>query len=1029
MNNQSNSDANDLELKVRLTALVMGEVSDFERAQLESQLEERAELAVWYKQLEQMHGTLLEMNTSQLSRAAIDEGLDESLAGDEGTWTLPAEHRQSLLEVIGGEQPNPLRQASVQLNSVKSPASKRNHARWWTWGLASVACLMLCLGYFQLQTQTSRRMLARVDKQSKTATSSQLDSVNGRSSEDISREKLQGLSKELSSHTWEETSLSDTLSSSHPFSGKLAPPSVPSSAALSSATDSSALKYDADVGPTEPSDSTWIDSKGYLPPPNPEGFMLSEGREESRHTLADSMPGSVSTPPAVPTVGDFVVSPPAPAANDQLADLYGSNAPQKPASSPSSSPAMPASPAMPTIPAISAPLPDPGIAGNAAGAELPDVALYFNYRNSGQASPQATGRSAGVEQDKAAHDELALGETLNREFQGGQAPSGQAQGGQSQSSSFGSLSADGIQADSEAQFGKQSSGQRYNLPPSNLQPNGPISVNDFMEQPADGESVDQPAAIADDYFSANQPMSEVPDRTKDNAEKGNVEKFGRRFSADPKALAENLPSLRSLESESVAGLPKREEESLDQKRGRMQSVLERKQSVVTGLEEISAAREPFSTFSLHVSDVSFKLALAALTNGQWPEASKVRVEEFVNAFDYFDPLPSSDERVACQIEQAIHPSMLQRNVLRVSLRTAATGRPQKTPLRLTLLLDNSGSMERPDRRQAIRRAFEALAQQLQPNDQVTLISFANTPRLLADRVSGAKVAELVQIVESMPSEGGTNLEAALQLATAKAREGAVGEQTASVQNRIVLMTDGAVNLGDADPDSLAQLVLQMRSAGIAFDAAGISAKDLNDEVLEALTRQGDGRYYLLDTAEQANTGFADQIAGALRPAAKNVKVQVEFNPERVGNYKLLGFEKHLLKQEDFRNDQVDAAEMAAAEAGVAMYHFEPKPDGNGDIGSVSVRFQDIASGMMVEHRWPIPYDPTPARIAQATAQLRIATTAALFAAKLRGDALGETVDYKSLAEVLSTLPAKFEHTPRVRQLQTMINAARQLSAR
>ncbi len=313
--------------------------------------------------------------------------------------------------------------------------------------------------------------------------------------------------------------------------------------------------------------------------------------------------------------------------------------------------------------------------------------------------------------------------------------------------------------------------------------------------------------------------------------------------------------------------------------------------------------------------------------------------------------------MACQIEQAIHPFMMQRNVLRISLRTSATGRPANIPLRLTLLLDNSGSMERPDRRQAIRKAFEALAAQVKPNDQVTLISFANQPRLLAERFSGSQVADLVQLVETLPSEGGTNLEAALKLAMEKASEGITPDNAAGLQNRIVLMTDGAVNLGDANPASLSQLVLQMRDQGIAFDAAGISAHELNDAVLEALTRQGDGRYYLLDSAEDASAGFAEQIAGALRPAAKNVKVQVEFNPDRVGRYKLLGFEKHLLKQEDFRNDKVDAAEMAAAEAGVAMYQFEAKPDGRGDIGSVSVRFQDLATGTMIERRWPILTNP------------------------------------------------------------------------
>jgi Ca-activated chloride channel homolog len=447
--------------------------------------------------------------------------------------------------------------------------------------------------------------------------------------------------------------------------------------------------------------------------------------------------------------------------------------------------------------------------------------------------------------------------------------------------------------------------------------------------------------------------------------------------------------------------------------------------VPEGLHELIAANNAFSTFSLHVSDVSFKLARAALAKGEWPEAAKIRIEEFVNAIDYGDPLPKHGEKVACRVEQSIHPFLQQRNLLRVSLRTSAAGRASKTPLRLTLLLDNSGSMERFDRQQTVRRAFGTLASQLQPIDQVTLISFARQPRLLADKISGTQSNQLVQLAENLPSEGGTNIEAALQLAFEKAKE----QQTEDAQNRIVLLTDGAVNLGDANPESLSRMVTTMRDAGIAFDAAGISADGLNDEVLEALTRKGDGRYYLLDSAEAADDGFARQIAGALRPSSKNVKVQIEFNPKRVGYYKLLGYEKHLLKQEDFRNDQIDAAEMAAAEAGVAVYQFEAKADGEGDVGSVSVRFQDLTTGEMVENCWPIRYEPNAARPEQATPSMRIASCAALFAAKLRGDPLGGTVDLKSLSELLSSLPPQNRNGKSVQQLQSMIEQARQVSGK
>jgi Mg-chelatase subunit ChlD len=441
------------------------------------------------------------------------------------------------------------------------------------------------------------------------------------------------------------------------------------------------------------------------------------------------------------------------------------------------------------------------------------------------------------------------------------------------------------------------------------------------------------------------------------------------------------------------------------------------------IDETSTSKEPFSTFSLHVSDVSFQLAQTALGQGQWPEPAKVRIEEFVNALDYHDPLPRGKESVACRVEQAIHPFLMQRNLLRVSMRTAASGRSQKTPLRLTLLLDNSGSMERVDRRQAVLQAFRTLMAQLKSTDQVTLIGFAGTPRLLADKIAGDQGESLVKMIETLPSEGGTNIESALLLAYEKATE----QRLDGAQNRVILMTDGAVNLGNANPQSLAKQVVQMRDAGIAFDTAGIGAQDLNDEVLEALSRQGDGRYYLLDSADAASDSFSAQIAGAMRPSAQNVKVQVEFNPQRVGRYRLLGFENHRLNKEDFRNDKIDAAEMAAAEAGVALYQFEIKPQGQGDVGSVSVRFQDLATGRMVERRWPIPYEPSAPRLELAPTSMQLATVAALFASKLRGGPIAENIDLSTLRNLLSNMTDSCGQQPRAQQLRTMIDQAMAVS--
>lgn len=443
-----------------------------------------------------------------------------------------------------------------------------------------------------------------------------------------------------------------------------------------------------------------------------------------------------------------------------------------------------------------------------------------------------------------------------------------------------------------------------------------------------------------------------------------------------------------------------------------------RQPTPAALDETSPSAEPFSTFSLHVSDVSFQLAKSSLASGKWPEAEKIRIEEFVNAFDYGDPVPSMDERVSCRIDQGAHPFLQQRNLVRIALRTAEAGRSSGTPLRLTLLLDSSGSMERPDRRATLTRAVATLAGLLGENDRITLVSFARQPRLVADAVAGNEAMKLAETVAALPSEGGTNLEAALELAFEKARE----HQEANAQNRIVLLTDGAANLGDAKAESLGARVEMMREAGIAFDAAGFGAEGLNDEILEALTRKGDGRYYLLDRPEDAGEAFAEQIAGALRPAAKNVKVQVEFNPDRVKSYKLLGFEKHRLATEDFRNDAVDAAELAAAEAGVAVYQVEPDPAGEGDLGSVSVRFRDLESGEMIERRWSLPHLAAAPSPEQGGDEILLATVASQFASKLAGGPIGDVVDLGELARLAAALP----ENERVKELRTMIEQARNL---
>jgi Mg-chelatase subunit ChlD len=432
------------------------------------------------------------------------------------------------------------------------------------------------------------------------------------------------------------------------------------------------------------------------------------------------------------------------------------------------------------------------------------------------------------------------------------------------------------------------------------------------------------------------------------------------------------------------------------------------------IEEIPAVENPYSTFSLNISDASFQLAKAALGNGERPDPASIKTEQFYNAVDYGDPAPAPSEPVAATIEQSVHPVIPGRNLVRVALRTGSVGRSAVQPLRLTLLVDQSGSMVREDRRAGMEYALAQLGVLLTQADLVTVIGFSRSPHLLADGMTGDQATKLAELVNQTASEGGTNLEEALKLGGQLAER----HQLAGAQNRIVLFTDGAANLGDANPDRLAEQVKSFRQKGLAFDIAGIGADGLNDRLLSELARNGNGRYYIVGSDK--SDSFARQLAGAFRPAAENVKVQVSFNPQRVGKYKLIGFEKDRLKTEDFRNDAVDAAELAAEEAGVALYQVELLADGTGEIGEVGVRFRDAASQEMVERNWTIPHESQATAFDRATPSMQLAGLSLLAAEKLQGGPLADAIDFKQLTGPTSQVRQFYGSSPRVADMLQVI---------
>jgi Mg-chelatase subunit ChlD/type II secretory pathway pseudopilin PulG len=441
--------------------------------------------------------------------------------------------------------------------------------------------------------------------------------------------------------------------------------------------------------------------------------------------------------------------------------------------------------------------------------------------------------------------------------------------------------------------------------------------------------------------------------------------------------------------------------------------------------EVQVSENAFSTFSLNVSDVSFKLAAASLERGVMPDAGSVRSEEFINAFDYRDPAPAPGAPIGFAWERAHYPFAHNRDLLRFSVKTAAAGRQPGRPLNIVLLLDNSGSMERADRVAIIHEALRVLAAQLQSQDTISVVTFARTARLWVDGIPGPQAGQVLETVGSLTPEGGTDLGDALDLAYATAKR----HYLLNGVNRVVLLTDGAANLGNVNPNALKKNVEAQRKQGIDLDCFGIGWEGYNDDLLEVLTRNGDGRYGFINTPEEAATGFAAQLAGALRVAASDVKVQVEFNPARVISYRQIGYAKHQLTKEQFHDNTVAAAQIGAAESGNALYTVEVNPQGTGPVCTVHVRYRDPGTANYYEHAWDVPYTGNAVALEQASPAMRLAATASAFSEWLVSNPFAADVTPDALLGYLRGVPAVYGADTRPAQLETMIREAKSVTGK
>lgn len=438
--------------------------------------------------------------------------------------------------------------------------------------------------------------------------------------------------------------------------------------------------------------------------------------------------------------------------------------------------------------------------------------------------------------------------------------------------------------------------------------------------------------------------------------------------------------------------------------------------------EQSAASQPVSTFAVDVDTASYGYAKRQLLSGQRPAASTIRPEEFVNAFQQGYRQPSGDG-FAVSADGARLPRTHQNandsaRLLRVGLQTRAEPEGQRPDASLTFVVDVSGSMAEPGKLDLVKSGLHTLVDQLRSTDSVALIAYDDDAEVLRQMAPVRDRSALHSAIDRLRVAGSTNLEAGLRLGYETARKAFRSGST----NRVILLSDGLPNVGSTNAASLVREVQEAAAKQITMMGVGVGS-DYGDKFMEELADKGDGYVvYVSDTAE-ANRVFVEQLPAALAVRALDAKAQVEFDPAAVTSYRLIGYENRTLSASAFRNDRVDGGEVGPGHAVTALYALHLRPDAQGHLADVRVRWQDPQSREPSEQNLSVTVASLDRDFTAAAAQVQVCYTAAYFAEVLRSSQYAGEVELDDLQRLAQRLA---EGDKQVAELADVIQAATKL---
>jgi Ca-activated chloride channel homolog len=337
---------------------------------------------------------------------------------------------------------------------------------------------------------------------------------------------------------------------------------------------------------------------------------------------------------------------------------------------------------------------------------------------------------------------------------------------------------------------------------------------------------------------------------------------------------------------------------------------------------VRVSEQPLSTFSVDVDTASYsKVRQYLVSYNQLPRPDAVRIEELLNYFhyDYESPTPEQTEPFATHVAVSECPWNPEHRLVRIALKGREVQRDVRPACNLVLLIDSSGSMKQPNKLPLLKRGMGLLLEQLNQQDRIAIVAYAGQAGTVLNSTPASNADTILQSLDTLQAAGGTNGGQGLQLAYQLARDNFLEGGT----NRVLLCTDGDFNVGMTGTDQMVRFVEQESKGGIDLTVLGFGMGNLNDAMLEQISGNGNGNYAFIDTIHEAKKVLVDQLAGTLVTIARDVKLQVEFNPRKVAAYRLIGYENRLLQAQDFNDDKKDAGDIGAGHSVTALYEVVP----------------------------------------------------------------------------------------------------------